>query len=111
MSEAKKYLWEVLVPATWEEEEIPLKYHHLWDEGVRTISGGLSILKTAKGHWVSPDGNLFIETMIPVRIFCSRTQIDQIADLTAIHYDQEAVMFYRVSNEVKIKHYPKDMLG
>ena len=57
-------LWEVLVPATWDEYEIPLKYHQIWVEGVRMISGGLTILKRAKGQWVSLEGELFIEPMI-----------------------------------------------
>jgi hypothetical protein len=102
-----RYLWEILVPKqTNTGEEIPVEFHHVWDESVREISGGLTILKTAKGHWVNPDGELFVEPMIPVRIVCSKKQMKQIVDLTAAHYEQEAIMFYRISKKVKIKHFP-----
>lgn len=98
-------LWEILVLSHWGENEIPVPYHQIWDEGVREISGGLTILKRAKGQWVSPQQELFIEPMIPVRIFCPRSAISLISDLTALHYAQKAVMYYRISDEVVIKHY------
>lgn len=99
------YLWEILVPVTSDQGQIPVSHHRIWDESVRAISGGLTILKTARGYWVSPSGDLFVETMIPVRIFCSEDEIDRVADLTAKHYDQEAVMYYRISDKVIIKHF------
>jgi len=100
-------LWEILVPT-----EIRLrpgkfyrtKYHRVWDAKVRAITGGLTVLTPAKGHWVSPTGETFIERMIPVRIVANRTQIDQIIDHTLEYYDQLAVMCYKVSSEVIIKH-------
>jgi aminoglycoside phosphotransferase family enzyme len=59
----------------------------------------------ARGQWVSSDNELFMERMIPVRIACAKEQIDRIADMTAAFYEQKAVMFYRISNEVYIKNY------
>jgi hypothetical protein len=35
---------------------------------------------------------------------CTREQIEQIIDLTLEYYDQLAVMAYRVSDEVILKH-------
>jgi len=29
-------------------------FHQTWDAKVRKISGGLTIMKPAKGNWVSP---------------------------------------------------------
>jgi len=43
--------------------------------------------------------------MIPVRIVCSEQQIEAISDMTAVYYEQLAVMFYRVADLVKIKAY------
>lgn len=70
-----------------------------------SISGGLTIYRPSKGQWISKEGELFEERMIPVRIMCSREDIEKIADLTAQYYNQKAVMFYLISTESYIKHY------
>jgi hypothetical protein len=82
-----------------------LRYHRLWDTKVRAITGGLTILSPAKGNWLSPSGELYVERVIPVQIACNQEQIEQIADLTAKHYSQLAIMYYRASDHVVIKHY------
>ena len=99
-------LWEILVP-TMRNDGKPFRtrYHKVWDEKVRKVSGGLTIHTPAKGQWVHPDnGELFKERMIPVRIMCTREQIDKIIDITLEYYDQIAVMAYRVSDEIILKH-------
>lgn len=63
-----KILWEILVPTMMNGKPVMTKYHKVWDEKVRAISNGLTILKSAKGEWVSSSGELFAERMIPVRI-------------------------------------------
>jgi hypothetical protein len=60
-------------------------------------------MRPAKGQWVSPDGQLFKERMIPVRIMATREQIDTIIDLTLEYYDQLAVMCYKISDEVILR--------
>jgi hypothetical protein len=101
-----KALFEILVPTkTNEGKPIRTRFHRVWDAKVRAISGGLTILKPGVGNWVSPQGELFLERMIPVRIFCTQEQINQVADITARYYRQEAVMFYQVSAIVAIVHY------
>lgn len=99
-----KALWEILVP---EESNdgiaYPVEYHREWDEKVRNVAGGLTILRTAKGQWVSPDGKLFKEMMIPVRIACTEDEIEKIMDLTIEHYDQEQVMAIKVADQVKFR--------
>ena len=107
-------LWEILVPTEMKHPDIregdrnwpiPVRYHRVWDKKVRAITGGLTILKPAVGHWISPEQELFVERMIPVRICCTDGQIEQIADITASYYRQEAVMYYCVSQQAVIKHY------
>jgi hypothetical protein len=100
-------LWEILVPTVRRADGKPYRtrYHRVWDEKVRQIAGGLTILSPAKGQWVSPKGDLFNERMIPVRIACTRSQMDKIADMTAAYYDQLAIMFYSVSEEVVVRNY------
>lgn len=105
----QKFLWEILVPTV---RRVPIgkktgystRYHQLWDAKVREITGGLTVNSPVKGTWVS-GGELFQERMIPVRIMCTRLQIEQISAFTAKHYDQLAIMFYRISDEVQIRHY------
>ena len=99
-----KTLWEVLVPRfSNEKKEFPLEHHKQWDEEVRVIAGGVTILRTAKGHWVNPEGKIFVEEMIPVRVYCTEEEVERIMDYTRVHYSQEAVMAYLVSEKVKIR--------
>ena len=98
-------LWEILVPRCSNDGlEYELAYHRQWDDRVREIAGGLTILRTAKGHWVNPAGVTFVEEMIPVRIYCSEGNIEKIIDMTLDHYDQEAVLAYEISRNVKLVH-------
>ena len=80
------------------------RFHRVWDEKVRAITGGLTIMTPAKGQWIAPSGMLFVERMIPVRIMATREQIDTIIDMTMKYYSQRAVLCYRLSDEVILKH-------
>jgi hypothetical protein len=95
-------LWEILVPANDNSGvEFSLEKHHQWDEFVRKITGGLTILKASKGQWTSETGHIFQDKMIPVRITCSNHNILMIAKFTKEFYDQEKVMYYQVSSNVR----------
>ena len=98
-------MWEILVP-TISNEGKPFKtrYHKVWDEKVQAISGGLTILTPTKGKWVSPCGNEFHERMIPVRIIATRDEIEKIIDITMNFYNQLAILAYKISNDVILKH-------
>lgn len=98
-------LWEIFVPTCRDGRPVKTRSHKEWDSRVRRIAGGLTVLKPARGQWVSPTGNLFTERMIPVRIMCTKEEIERIADITAEFYKQEAVMYYLLSTEAHIKHY------
>lgn len=96
-------MWEILVP-TVRANGVPYRtrFHRVWDARVRAITGGLTILTPAKGQWISPDGVLFHERMIPVRLACTENQIDQIIEMTLKYYNQKAIMAYQVSSKVKV---------
>ena len=103
MVETGKSLWEILVPANSNEGlEFSLEHHRAWDDKVRSLSGGLTILRTAKGQWLDPDGQFFLDRMIPVRIYCDEPAIDKIIEFTISHYNQKAVLAYQVSSYVKM---------
>ena len=87
-----------------EKIEFPIEYNHQWDEQVRNITGGLTILGLAKGSWIDPSGKICTENIIPVRISCTKNNIEKIIDLTIKHYDQQAVLAYQISSDVKIKY-------
>lgn len=98
-------LWEILVPTQRNDgRAIRTRFHRVWDDKVRAIAGGLTILAPARGQWVAPDGALFRERMIPVRIVCTRAQIEAIIDITLKYYEQLAVLAYKVSDEVVLKY-------
>jgi hypothetical protein len=99
------FLWEILVPTVRNDgRPIKTRFHRVWDAAVREISGGLTILMPAKGQWVSPSGRIFVERMIPVRIVATKEQIDKILDHTLDYYEQEAVLCYKVSDEVILRY-------
>ena len=102
-------LYEILVPTVRPDKPdkyFKTRYHKVWDSKVRAITKGLTILKPVKGEWVSPAGELFAERMIPVRICCTEEEIEKVADMTAAYYGQIAILYYKISDFVKIKHYP-----
>jgi hypothetical protein len=101
-------LFEVLVP-TQRNDGTPIRtrFHRVWDSKVRNVASGLTILHPAKGQWVSPDGVLFSERMIPVRVACTRPQILQILEMTLEHYEQQAIFATQVSDLVILR-YRKD---
>lgn len=96
-------LWEILVPTIRNNgRPIKTRFHRVWDEKVRSVSGGLTILSPTKGQWINKTGKLFAERMIPVRIACSKDEIESIANMTKTYYEQEAVMYYKISEDIRI---------
>ena len=106
MNDEKK-MWEILVPTvrpnTDGKKFFTTRYHRVWDDKVRKITGGLTICPPAKGQWVSPHGTLFEERMIPVRLVASEEEIHQVIDMTLSYYEQEAVLCYMISSNVILK--------
>lgn len=99
-------LYEILVPTVRNDgRPFRLRFHRIWDANVRQIAGGLTVFFPAKGTWTSPNGEVFQERMIPVRIACTEEQIHRIAEFTGIYYSQIAVMYYQVSDKVFIKEF------
>lgn len=100
------FLWEILVPVS-DNEGVPIEvaHHHVWDEHVRSLSGGLTLLRSVTGQWVNAAEKVYVEKMIPVRVACDEQTIEQIANFTARHYRQEAVMYYEISRRVFVKQY------
>lgn len=100
-----KCLWEILVPTIRNDgRPIRTRFHRVWDARVRDISGGLTIMPPARGQWVAPSGDLFVERMIPVRIVATLDEISDIIDFTMKYYEQLAILCYKISDMVILRH-------
>lgn len=100
-----KKVWEIMVPTSNNNgKPFRTRYHRIWDKKVRDITGGLTIFKPVIGNWVSPDKILYVERMIPVRIIATNEEIDEIIKFTMKYYEQEAILAYVISIEVKLVH-------
>lgn len=95
-------LWEILVPTNiGNKKPARTRHHKEWDKYVRNISGGLTVLKPAKGQWIY-ENKLYEERVIPCRVVCTEKEILRIVKFTIRHYKQIAVMAYRISDKVII---------
>ena len=80
-----------------------VEYHKEWDEKVKAVTGGMTIFRAGRGKWVDPkDGITYEDRVIPVRIFCSKEQIETIAAFTIEHYNQVAIAALKISSEALI---------
>ncbi len=99
--EAPDKMWEIFVPASSNDQEFTYDHHKKWDDYVKSLAGGLTIMKTAKGEWIdSSTDKVYKDRIIPVRIKCSKKNIKKIIEFTITHYNQEAVLAYKVSDKV-----------
>lgn len=74
-----------------------------FDGFVLDMVGGLTVLKpSTTGKWIF-EQRLYEDRVIPVRIACTRSQIEKILDFAKVHYRQIAVMAYKLSDEVIIR--------
>lgn len=95
-------LYEILIPTKFEDtgNVVSLDHHQAWDTVVLRIAGGMTIIRsTAIGRWIH-DGKLYEDNVIPVRIACSKDDIEDIARFTKEFYRQLAIMYYKISDEV-----------
>lgn len=118
-----KVLYEILVPTIYGDTVKPIRtaHHREWDKRVIAITGGMTILSSARGKWTH-EGVEYPEKVIPVRVMVNEpkldpefedldrppeydtSQITNIIKFTLSHYRQKAVMFYVVSKDVQVWH-------
>jgi hypothetical protein len=99
-------MWEIFIPrADNSGKPFATNKHAAWDAQVRTLAGGLTKMPVVRGQWVGDDGRVYAERMQPVRVVASSRVIRKIADITAKHYNQFAVLYAEISGNVKIQSY------
>lgn len=96
-----KKMYEIIIPTMYGDTLKPIKtkHHKSWDRWVQSITGGLTILSSAKGKWIY-NGVEYPEKVIPVRICCEQKDIQRIIQFTLSHYRQKVVLAYCVSSEI-----------
>lgn len=99
-----KQLWEILVPTVVNGKPLHARFHWVWDAKVRKLSGGLTIMQPVKGEWRKTESETIAERMIPVRFIATRAQVEKIIEMTLIYYSQDAIMAYKISDEVIIRY-------
>ena len=98
-----KTLYEILVPTIYGDSLKPIRtrHHKHWDRRIQNITGGLTVLSPAKGKWTYK-GEEYPEKVIPVRIMCTKSQMEKVVQITLEHYRQKAVMYYTLSTDVHV---------
>jgi len=95
-------VWCILVPTLMGDRHVSTKHHKEWDKYVRKITGGLTIFAPGKGQWVNDEDRLIEEKIIPVHVACNERQLEKIVKFSIKHYRQDALMYYKVTDEVFI---------
>lgn len=100
-------MWRIMVPeADNGGRDFAPEDHKTWEAAVLAVSGGWTTHATARGAWTVPeDGRVQEEDMRPVDILCTKAQIDSIAAMTARHYGQKEVLFWKVADEQEVTLY------
>ena len=94
-------MYTILVPCQYNGgKPVRTRHHREWDKVVIRLAGGMTLLKPSKGSWLSKEGILFEERMIPVNVMCTPKQIERIMKFTMKHYRQLAVLAYEISSNV-----------
>lgn len=103
--DASKCLWQIMVPCNFNDgRPVRTRHHREWDRQVRRITGGMTILPPSKGQWVDPtDGKLYADRVIPVNLIATADEMEVISEITMRHYDQLAVMFFKLSDTAIIR--------
>lgn len=113
MIDQKGELWEILVPCNWNDgRPVHTRHHRVWDGMVMGITRGLTVLRPGVGQWLEGQTQtLFRDRIIPVRIMATAEQMQEIANITITHYQQRAVMYYRVAEHAIIHHASDEQLN
>lgn len=87
-------LWEILVPTrSTYGTKFTLDHHLYWESKVCEVTGGLTLMPTVTGRWANTQ-----ETSIPMRLAATFEVFAAIMKKTQQHYNQAAVLGYRVSD-------------
>lgn len=70
-----------------------------WKRELIDKCGGYTIGPTCEGAWKASEGRVIVEPILPVTLLCSEVTIREIALYIKHTYNEESVMFWKLSNE------------
>ncbi len=94
------HLFEILIPTHFNNGPLILDEHHnKFYKEILDYSGGLTLSQPLIGYWDN-SGSLEKETTFFLRFTSTDKQAEKIAKLAKIHYKQQAIMYYKLSDKV-----------
>ena len=102
------HLYQIMVPCNYNDgTPVKTRHHREWDRQVQAALSvkGMTILPPGKGKWTNPkDGITYHDRVIPVSLVATEDEMKKIAQITIKHYQQLAVMYFKLSNETHIEY-------
>ena len=94
-----KILWEIFLPSHFSnQKKIKRNHHKKWEEHVGEITRELHILIPRRNFW-----RRCRECSIFVQISCTRKQMSDIVDYSALHYCKHSIRYYKISSESHVE--------
>ena len=99
-------LYEILIPIINNRgERFSAEHHKKWNNKALKIAGKFIIMKVIKEEWINLFGKEFYKNkMIPIRISCTKNQIEKIIQITIKHYNQEVILAYIISEKALLRY-------
>mgnify|MGYP003395241913 CR=1 FL=1 len=98
-----KNLYEILIPVADNDGKTFSNAHvtKFWDLIIATANG-LTVMPNVKGFWVD-GGRTFTDENTPLRVVATKDEIRFIAHQAKSHFNQLAILYYKISDDVVFK--------
>ena len=97
-----KNLYEILIPvADNDGHTFSNSYRKIFVDILIKETGGLSVLPTVKGFWIDK-GITYADENTPLRVICTGEDIERFAYIAKEHFNQLAILYYKISDDVVI---------
>ena len=97
-------MYQILVPCNFNDgKPVRTRHHREWDRQVSLVleNKGMTIHSPSKGRWYH-DGEVYKDRVIPVSLIATEDEMKKIAEITLKHYQQIAVLYFKISSETHI---------
>lgn len=98
----ERMLWTVIIPEFDNYGRIFPKHHvDVWINKVMEISTGVTVYRDIIGKYISTTNGLMSDVNLAVMFMATEDEVNELAQLAKTHFDQESIMYYMSSNNVK----------
>lgn len=107
MEESQKAVWTIMVPCNYNDgKPVRTRHHREWDRQVQLITHGMTIGSPSIGKWKNKNDSVeYRDRVIPVMLIATAEEMKKISKITANHYKQIAVMYFKTSSEVVVEYF------